>query len=76
MSPDQFSERLFMALQQNTQLFSSLSEELKFQLKTVIDSQIENMGLVTREEFDAIRTSLDRALARVEKLEHELNQKN
>lgn len=69
MAPEQLSEQLLKAFEQNTQLFSSLSDELKFQLKTVVDSQVESMGLITREEFDAMRISLDRALARIESLE-------
>lgn len=71
MPVEPFSERFFQALEQNSQLFSSLSDEVKFQLKTVIEGQIENFNLVTREEFDALRISLDRALARIEKLEAE-----
>lgn len=74
MAPDQFSEQLLKALEQNTKLFSSLGNELKFQLKTVVDSQVENMGLVTREEFDAMRASLDRALSRIENLESDKQQ--
>lgn len=74
MLPNEISEQLIKAFEQNSQLFSSLSDELKFQFKAVIDSQVENLGLVTREEFDALRLSLDRALARVAKLEVELNQ--
>ena len=69
MSPDQLDERLLNAFEQNAQIFSSLSDELRCQIKTIIDSQAESLGLVTREEFDALRISLNRALARVESLE-------
>jgi len=72
MTDSQLSDRLLEALQQNIQLFSSLNDELKSQIKTLIDAQVESLGLVTRDEFEAMRISLDRSISRVEKLEAQL----
>ena len=73
MKPDQIGDRLLQAIEQNSQLFASLSDELKAQVKTLIDAQVESLGLVTRDEFDALRKSVDRAIEKANQLEADLS---
>lgn len=70
MAQDQISQRLIEAFEQNSILFDSLSEELREHFRVLITSQVEKLGLVSREEFDALRASLDKADARITELEH------
>ncbi|MBC6429202.1 MAG: accessory factor UbiK family protein [Cellvibrionales bacterium] len=72
MSADRLSDQLADILQQSSPLFASLKTEARDQLRTLLDAQIEQMGLITRAEFDALRASLDRANDRLAKLEAQL----
>ena len=74
MADHRMSDQLLSALSENTQLFGALSDELKAQFKTVVDSQVESLGLVTREEFDSLRLSLNRCIERMEQLERMLSE--
>ena len=76
MTDNRISDQLLSAIGENTQLFASVSDELKAQLKIVLDSQVDKLGLVTREEFDTIRLSLNRSIERIEQLENKLNQED
>lgn len=65
-------EKLFASLQENIKLFESLGDEVQLQTKTALQSQLNRMDLVTREEFDATLSALEKALGRVEELEVQL----
>lgn len=69
MNRNTLGETLMSSLQENIELFGSLGEEVRFQAKTTLQSQLEKMDLVTREEFDATSASLQRAMQRIEELE-------
>ena len=72
MSIPKIGEILAKALEDNVAIAESMTAEAKFQIKTTLQSQIEKMELVTKQEFEASRAALDRALKRVEQLEHKL----
>ena len=65
-------DSLFSALEENVRLFESLSDELRFQIKSTLNARIERLGLVTREEFDAVKAQLERTTTRIEQLEQKL----
>ncbi len=65
-------EQLTRLLEQGSPLVASLGEEVKAQFRALLESQIGQLGLITREEFDALRTSLERAAVRIEELETKL----
>ena len=72
MSIPKIGEILAKALEDNVAIAESMTAEAKFQIKTTLQSQIEKMELVTKQEFEASQAALDRALKRVEQLEHKL----
>lgn len=73
MTNSNFAERILNTLQESAPIIDDMSQELRQQVKALIDSQIEKSGLVSREEFDALRVSLNRANDRLAKLEKEIS---
>lgn len=76
MSTLKIGDMLISLVENNAELAESIGSETKFQLKSLLESQIEKLELVTREEFDASQASLERALKRIEELEHQIGAKN
>jgi BMFP domain-containing protein YqiC len=72
MPTNTISQQILEALEQGSQVVSSLGEEAKQQMEALLEAQLNQMDVVSRAEFDALRTTLDRATRRIEELEKQL----
>ena len=72
MTRPKFGDSMFQLLEDNLAVADSIGAELRFQVKTVLQSQIEKMDLVTKQEFDVSQAALEKALQRIEELEHKI----
>ena len=72
MNTEKPHESLFTAFENGLKAFESMGDEFRDQAKTLFQSQLNKMDLVTREEFDATLRSLERATERIEALEKQI----
>lgn len=70
------NDSVFSSFQDNLELLGSLGDEAKAQAKTLLSGQLHQLDLVTREEYDAVVATLERALERVDALEKKLDASN
>ncbi len=68
---DEIVERLTASLPPGA---SALREELESQFKTILKATFEKMDLVSREEFEQQSALLERAQARLEALQQQLDE--
>jgi|GEM_PF-6179127 len=66
------SNQILEALEQGNQIISSLSGEARQQFQALLEAQLDQMDVVSRSEFDALRSALTRANLRIEMLESQL----
>lgn len=72
MSTKTISNQILEALEQGNQIISSLGGEARQQFQALLEAQLDQMDVVSRAEFDALRKTLDRANLRIESLESQL----
>lgn len=72
MSTKTISNQILEALEQGNQIISSLGGEARQQFQAMLEAQLDQMDVVSRAEFDALRKTLDRANLRIEELEKQL----
>lgn len=72
MSTKTISNQILEALEQGNQIISSLGGEARQQFQAMLEAQLNQMDVVSRAEFDALRKTLDRANQRIEELEKQL----
>ena len=70
------TEILLNSLSKNADMLEQITQETKEQLHAFSESQLNKLGVVSREEFDALRRSLNRAMLRIEELEKRLQSKH
>ncbi len=72
MATNTISNQLLEALEQGSQIISSLGSEAKEQFQAIMEDQLNQMDVVSRIEFDALKTALSRANERIKELESQL----
>jgi len=70
-SLDELARQLVESVPQNLKV---LGQDLERNFKTLLQSGLERMELVTREEFDLQRAVLDRTRAKLEQMESRLGE--
>jgi len=72
MATNTISNQLLEALEQGSQIISSLGSEARQQFQAIMEDQLNQMDVVSRSEFDALKNALNRANQRIEELESQL----
>lgn len=72
MPTNTISNQILEALEQGNQIISSLGSEARQQFQAIVEDQLNQLDVVSRSEFDALKMSLNRANQRIEELEAQL----
>jgi BMFP domain-containing protein YqiC len=72
MPTNTISNQILEALEQGSQIISSLGSEARQQFQAIVEDQLNQMDVVSRSEFDALKTALSRANERIKELESKL----
>ena len=73
MPTNTISNQILEALEQGSQIISSLGSEARQQFQAIVEDQLNQMDVVSRSEFDALNNALNRANQRIEELESQLD---
>ena len=74
MFNNKFIEDLSARLSAVVPLGTEVGEELRIKIKRLLKSSFAGLDLLSREEFDAQRTALERAEKRIKELEESLHE--
>lgn len=72
MPTNTINNQILDALEQGSQIISSLGSEARQQFQAIMEDQLNQMDVVSRSEFDALKNALNRANQRIEELESQL----
>ncbi|WP_096085746.1 accessory factor UbiK family protein [Agaribacterium haliotis] len=71
---DQLAKEIFAKLPQSPEALSELKQDGEAKVRTLLESSLRKLNLVSREEFDAQQAVLERTREKVDALEQQLAQ--